>query len=419
MFNKNYIILSSVDWRTHSQIHHAITKHLISSGKKILFVENTGTRTLKFRDIDRVKERLKSILKSKNGFVNLNKNLTIFTPLFIPFHFNFIFKILNNLLVVRQILKWVKQKNFKDPVVINFIPNPITETIIKNMGFVANFYFIADNMTLNYPKKNLIENCEKNIIKNSDYIFYTSDLLKKKFISLNKKNVKLSSGVDFLKFNIKKKLNKKFIIGYIGAIREIIDENIIEQIAKKIPDSEIWLVGPELINLQILKKYKNVKFFGKVAHNSIPKILSNFNVGIIPYKKNLFTDSIYPLKLNEYLAASLPVVSTNIETINNFNKNYPDIIKISNNTDQFITLLKKYKTKKILINKKKLKFIAKENSWENKFKILDDSIDHILFEKNFKKVSLKKKIKNFFNKNIILYFDKVFLVLIITIIYLI
>ena len=97
MFNKNYIILSSVDWETHSQIHHALTKHLLSTGKKILFVENTGTRSLRLGDIERVKHRIKNLFKSKSGFVNINKNLTIFTPIFIPFHFNIFLKSINNI----------------------------------------------------------------------------------------------------------------------------------------------------------------------------------------------------------------------------------------------------------------------------------------------------------------------------------
>ena len=31
--------------------------------------------------------------------------------------------------------------------------------------------------------------------------------------------------------------------------------------------------------------------------------MSEYKVGIIPYKKNKFTDGIYPSKLNEYLAS--------------------------------------------------------------------------------------------------------------------
>ena len=42
------------------------------------------------------KETEKNILKSKSGFTIKNKKLAIFTPLFIPFHFNFFVKSINN-----------------------------------------------------------------------------------------------------------------------------------------------------------------------------------------------------------------------------------------------------------------------------------------------------------------------------------
>ena len=186
--NKNYIILSSVDWDTHKQLHHALTKHLIDNGGRVLFVENTGTRSLRFTDIDRVKQRIKNILKSKSGFTIKNKKLTIFTPLFIPFHFNFFVKSINNFIVAGRILDWIRSEQFKNPIVINFLPNPITKNIINRLTSSPKIYFMADNMTINSPERMQMEKIEKNILNNSDFIFYTSEFLKKKFKNINKKN---------------------------------------------------------------------------------------------------------------------------------------------------------------------------------------------------------------------------------------
>ena len=90
--NKNFIILSSVDWDTHKQLHHHLTNHLLDLNYKILFVENTGTRSFRITDIGRVKNRLKNILRAKTNFIRINHKLTILSPLFIPFHFNFFLK---------------------------------------------------------------------------------------------------------------------------------------------------------------------------------------------------------------------------------------------------------------------------------------------------------------------------------------
>jgi glycosyltransferase involved in cell wall biosynthesis len=42
----------------------------------------------------------------------------------------------------------------------------------------------------------------------------------------------------------------------------------------------------------------------------LPARLRTFDVAIIPFVSNQLTKSIYPLKINEYLSAGLPVIST-------------------------------------------------------------------------------------------------------------
>ena len=54
--NRNIIILSSIDWDSHRQLHHELVNYLISRKNNILFVENTGSRTLKVSDFPRIKK---------------------------------------------------------------------------------------------------------------------------------------------------------------------------------------------------------------------------------------------------------------------------------------------------------------------------------------------------------------------------
>jgi hypothetical protein len=66
--NRDIIIFSSVDWSTHWQIHHKLCASLLSLNCRVLFVENTGTRTIGLSDINRIYERLVNRVKSTNGF---------------------------------------------------------------------------------------------------------------------------------------------------------------------------------------------------------------------------------------------------------------------------------------------------------------------------------------------------------------
>jgi glycosyltransferase involved in cell wall biosynthesis len=47
----------------------------------------------------------------------------------------------------------------------------------------------------------------------------------------------------------------------------------------------------------------------------VPEFMAACDVGLLPYKLNAWTRSIHPLKLYEYLACGLPVVSSDIPSV--------------------------------------------------------------------------------------------------------
>ena len=56
----------------------------------------------------------------------------------------------------------------------------------------------------------------------------------------------------------------------------------------------------------------NVHLLGRKPYADLPAYCAAFDVAILPFKQNEFTRYINPIKLREYLAAGLPVVSTPI-----------------------------------------------------------------------------------------------------------
>ena len=66
-----------------------------------------------------------------------------------------------------------------------------------------------------------------------------------------------------------------------------------------------------------------------------------FNVGIIPYIINEFTNNVYSSKLNEYLSLGIPVVSTNLNEVRYFNSEHDNIIDLADDKLEFSKLLNK------------------------------------------------------------------------------
>jgi len=103
-------------------------------------------------------------------------------------------------------------------------------------------------------------------------------------------------------------------IGYLGNLESRVDYALIERIALARPSWSIVLVGPSegywQEKLAILGKLPNVYVMGKRPPEQAPAILKAFDAAIIPFVRSPQTEAIYPLKLNEYLAAGKSVVMT-------------------------------------------------------------------------------------------------------------
>ncbi|MES2275255.1 MAG: glycosyltransferase [Bacteroidota bacterium] len=110
------------------------------------------------------------------------------------------------------------------------------------------------------------------------------------------------------------------VVGYIGTIDDRIDYGVMEHLFMNMPDARFVFVGRILSQrgLATLKKYTNVSVEGPKSPDELPAYLKTFSVGVIPFVNDTFTSCIYPMKINEYLAAGLPVVSTDFGDMSDF-----------------------------------------------------------------------------------------------------
>lgn len=102
---------------------------------------------------------------------------------------------------------------------------------------------------------------------------------------------------------------EKKIFGYIGTIASWFDWDCVATLAKARPDDEIRLIGP--VFEQLLGRLpSNVQLLPACDHATALKFMMEFHVGLIPFKKNVLTASVDPIKYYEYRALGLPVIST-------------------------------------------------------------------------------------------------------------
>lgn len=156
------------------------------------------------------------------------------------------------------------------------------------------------------------------------------------------------------------------IIGYIGNICLRQDYDLIYKLATTFTSETLVLVGPRndrAYHHYEFEKLPNVIFTGPKKLEQLPEYLAYMDVTIMPFKVNNLTKSIYPLKLNEYLAAGKPVVTTR------FSPDlipFQDCIYVSNTHDEFLENIRialKDESPE-LINRRIA--LAAANSWSNR-----------------------------------------------------
>jgi len=385
--SNDYIIISSIDWTTHWQMHHQLAKALVSNGKRVLFIENTGARGPKKGDVSRIRERISNWIKSTHGFRDIENNLTIYSSLFIPFPYFKIAVFINNFFISKAIKKWMRIVEFHSPIVITFLPTPLAHALIKEFNPVLIIYYCANNMSEALPDMKKLGSWEEELFRKSDLVFSISEEIRERASASAKYVYSYPAGVDFSLFEnakvdtiIPEDLNTlpRPVVGYVGALSGVLDQKLIIEMAKQMPSVTFVLIGPTHTNINNLLQYSNIKILGIKQHNLIPAYMKGFDVGIIPYVVNKFTDSVYTCKLNEYLAMGLPVVSSDMREIRNFIDRHGSVLMIGKDTSDFIEKVKLSIAESNQAKRDKRIAIAKSNSWLERFVEISKTINYHL-----------------------------------------
>jgi len=279
----------------------------------------------------------------------------------------------NNAIVVNTLKKVIRENSINRYLFINFFDPYFLRTIPPAISPVKYVYQCMDDMSqVAYTQRHGVR-LENEVITKADVTLCTSrELMRMKSpLSPNVHLLANAADVDLFKTAATEVFNKpagmtfndKKIIGFIGSIEYRTDFELLQKTAKFHKDKILYLIGPVSGDEHIkagLDKLFNVVFAGPKKLHELPAFLQYFDCCIIPYKINKLTASIYPLKINEYLAAGKPVVATRFsEDISSFGY----VAYITDTHDDFVQAIDRAISEDI-INKKVARMeAASANSW--------------------------------------------------------
>lgn len=157
-----------------------------------------------------------------------------------------------------------------------------------------------------------LQNADKVIVMNE----YTKNLVSNYYRVRKEKISIVPNGTDTGKFYTKKQANKRIIFSGAMYHHRGIDVllDCVPSVISKFNDAEFLLLGdgPEMQKLQDIVKKNNlsgVSFKGWINREEMPEFLATSSIGIGPLRITDVTKGALPIKVLEYMASSLPIIS--------------------------------------------------------------------------------------------------------------
>lgn len=282
--------------------------------------------------------------------------------------------------LLKGIRRIMRELDMKQPLIVNGMNPVIGLPMLNQLNESATIYYCFDEITLSPWMNRHGTRYEPIYLQRVDAVVTTSETLCQAKSVLQPNAYCVKNGVNFDLFNQSRQLVGTEpvttpVVGYLGTADDRINLDLVEHCIRTMPDVQFQFVGevhePKLT--QRLSVYPNVAFIPPHQPAELPALLARMNAAMIPFVCNPHTYTIYPLKINEYLAAGLPVVSTPFSLLGDFN----GVIELADTPAQFAQALRKALGDTSPGRVEERIAMAKSNSWERRAEEFEAVIRHM------------------------------------------
>ena len=326
------IICFANDWDGDPLSKKHIMRRLARRGARVLWVNSLGNRAPKMGD---KKDRLRAVRKLErfarsawNGPRKVDENIWVVDPIALPMYGNAAAARVNGISVGAHVRNAAWRLGLRDPVHYSFVP--ASAWVAGKLGERVLVYHAADEYAaFGGADAQAITALEAQLLRRADlYIACSAPLLETKK-GRARRSILVRHGVEHDVFAraldpataIPQPLlaMSQPVVGFIGLIAEWVDLELLGKVADRLADEgagSVVLVGEvrgaDAAALARLAARTNVLLAGRRPYAELAGWCRGFAVGTLPFALNELTRNANPLKLREYLAAGLPVVSTGI-----------------------------------------------------------------------------------------------------------
>lgn len=343
MLQGHDIVCFSNDWRQARVDRHHIME-ILARRNRILWINSIGLRRpmASAADLGKAFSKLAWFLR---GMERVHENIWVVSPLALPFHGHRTADRINRALLVPQLRLHMRRLGFRRPILWTFLPN--VAGVVGRLGEKLSLYSLTDD----FPEftgvdREGIARQERELMERCDLTVASARRLAEKKRLPGKNIPVVPHGVQFSHFARALSMGRKDwpadirevphpIVGFFGEISDWIDTAAMAGIARARPDWSLVLLGrlaPEAGDLGGLLGLPNVHWLGQKEFQTLPAYCAAFDAALIPMKVNELTLSVNPLKLREYLAAGVPVISAPLPEV----RQYSDAVRLASNVEEYV-----------------------------------------------------------------------------------
>lgn len=320
MISGRTIICIASNWDYDPTSKHHIMK-VLAGRNDILWVNYHGTRRPRLNRTD-IRSGFSALRRIVRGLRPVQPGFLQLTPLVIPGARTRLMQSIHRHLLIRQIreaLATIPGSADRPLQIWSFAPDvPFLAGEFNEECFI--YYCVDDHAQFEGLDGSQISRAENQTIDRADLVITSSETLQQAKRFRRPDCVLVRHGVDHQRFSAAWRTRQptphdliripRPIFGFFGLIQFWVDLPLVAEVARRRPNYSFVLIGECQRDALPLAGLNNIHLLGRKPNAQLPAYCAAFSAGLMPFVQGPLARSINPIKMYEYLAAGLPVIST-------------------------------------------------------------------------------------------------------------
>lgn len=373
---------TSQHWQSQSRVSaHHYARLLAESGWRVMYLGHPVSPLHRLKSRSRLATQQRWREWKNGGDLDVQGRLRHYTPMtLLPPH---------NSPILRGPMVLKRWQNFTQPGVMSYLKAHGFDRADLIVVDSERYGFLFDAVPASLRVLRLVDSLagfrttaaswiehEQELIPRADHVVVTSKLLMQDAQRAGAKRLTfVPNGVEFDRFSGHQwAVPAEYAIIpapralYVGAVEHWFDDALLAHAAARLPNVSFVIIGGGDNPLKMASKLANVYRLGPRSYESVPAYMRHAQVGLIPFRVDALTRTVNPIKLYEYMACGLPVVSSDWEELELLDSP----ATLCRTTDAFATAVKSAidhpPSSEALLN------FARHANWRRRFDLMMESL---------------------------------------------